>query len=488
MLLKKEVSSSNSLPDKTSQTTKTSLGRGARLISFVLVGVCAAFTPFAENPGLALLYTMFTAILLSPLWLFPKPRPWYHPLHFFLLTRLVQELPRVGYYFGFSEPGALAGYAIGLPRAELVSASALFLCGSIAAVMSYFVGVSFSLTTGPRMLVPRTKSSRCSAVAGAALFAASMAVAAYFIWSRGGIANHFLRWSFDARLAEEASLAGKAYLPWLGSLHAPLLLLFISSGRVSLRSRLGIFLALSSTIMLFLVNAGNRGSLIYFVAALTIVTIIRSPAKKALKSGLSVVVLAMVLFAGLGIGRRVLGNESGWSAVATMSGETSMVATASGAMAEYQLQLRDHVVFGSVLRTTPLVLGSTYLSIPANPIPRLLWPEKPPFTDFVAAQTFWGLDWGLPIGAVAEAFWNWWWPGVFLVFWLFGVWHRVLLEWIRGREDDPFLAAIFGVSIVMLWEPYSSDIIKYLRFIIPLIFLSYPAGLRIALVRTNRRS
>jgi hypothetical protein len=97
------------------------------------------------------------------------------------------------------------------------------------------------------------------------------------------------------------------------------------------------------------------------------------------------------------------------------------------------------------------LLGSSYVPIFTWFIPRPIWPDKPRGVGSTYAQLFLGAERNgaaVPIGVVAEAYWNFWIPGIFLIFGLTGLiifWaNHIFLRF----SANPFVAAGFARFIM----------------------------------------
>lgn len=108
------------------------------------------------------------------------------------------------------------------------------------------------------------------------------------------------------------------------------------------------------------------------------------------------------------------------------------------------------------MRTTGPMLGFTYSGALFAMIPRAFWPDKPRGPGSLYAQHFLGESvegTAVPIGAVAEAFWNFHVPGVIILFALYGwVLRRGLETYNRNPRNGAvvagfvLLATQFGVG------------------------------------------
>jgi hypothetical protein len=105
--------------------------------------------------------------------------------------------------------------------------------------------------------------------------------------------------------------------------------------------------------------------------------------------------------------------------------------------------------------------GSSYLAIVTAPIPRKLWPNKPGLGGGQVGVTFFGREGGVPPGPVGEAYWNFSVPGVVLVFFLFGLFHRWLAALLVANPQHPWVRVFYVVGLFSA-HPTSNGVVAYL--------------------------
>lgn len=149
------------------------------------------------------------------------------------------------------------------------------------------------------------------------------------------------------------------------------------------------------------------------------------------------------------------------------AGEMSLRA---GAMATY------YSVLAEVPSKQPLRLGGTYLQYPCIFIPRAIWPTKPLGVDTQAGQTFADADWGMPPGAVGEAYWNFHIPGVIGVFFIYGILLRWLATLLLRNYASPLVRAFYVISLFSL-APTQNSVRGWVQAVIPLLLIGWAMGL-----------
>jgi oligosaccharide repeat unit polymerase len=135
-------------------------------------------------------------------------------------------------------------------------------------------------------------------------------------------------------------------------------------------------------------------------------------------------------------------------------------------------------IIESVPERHRLLLGESYLSIPALPIPRKIWPNKPPAAGNKAGAVFFGNpDTGKPPGAVGEAYWNFWIPGVIVVFLLWGVFLKWLTRLFLQNRHSRGMVLLYALTILVL-SPHSPTVYEWVFAVVPfgviLVFICGP--------------
>ncbi len=125
---------------------------------------------------------------------------------------------------------------------------------------------------------------------------------------------------------------------------------------------------------------------------------------------------------------------------------------------------------------SPLLWGRSYLLIVGRPTPRAIWPNKPRGTDFMAGLVFFGSPWGVPPGAVGEAFWNFHIPGVIAVFFLFGAFNRWLARFYTRYRWHGIIVFFYAYTL-FLFSPEENAITSWMQGLIPVLLFGFAAGI-----------
>ena len=168
----------------------------------------------------------------------------------------------------------------------------------------------------------------------------------------------------------------------------------------------------------------------------------------------------------------------GLLAIVRSSGLTNQSATevVSGAEgAQVLLQIKDEIERRQFLAgTVPVVaegfrvtdgplLGRSYLAAIFAFVPRSLWEEKPRGPGSLYTQFFFGEareGTSVPIGPVAEAYWNFGIIGVLLLFFLYGLLLKKVHDLYRTRTSNPFIICLF-VIFVTRFHVFTDSLVQF---------------------------
>jgi hypothetical protein len=137
-----------------------------------------------------------------------------------------------------------------------------------------------------------------------------------------------------------------------------------------------------------------------------------------------------------------------------------------------------------VPRQVDFLYGQSYLAALFFFVPRAVWPEKPrgvgPMTnayiyherEMRPGELLQGS--GIPPGAMGEAYWNFYYPGVILLYMLVGVFHRWLAALLRRGADVPAVWVLYALTLLM--TPTSTAVVKWLQTVIPGIAIAWWMG------------
>lgn len=127
-----------------------------------------------------------------------------------------------------------------------------------------------------------------------------------------------------------------------------------------------------------------------------------------------------------------------------------------------------------------LLYGLSYASIPAAPIPRAVWPGKPPAAGRLTSQQIFGRPEGgaaQPASVIGEAYWNFHIPGVVLVMLLYGVFLNWLSRLYLRNADQGWAVVVYALTLFIL-QPGSDSFYIWFHAMFPItVLLLFFAGL-----------
>jgi oligosaccharide repeat unit polymerase len=121
--------------------------------------------------------------------------------------------------------------------------------------------------------------------------------------------------------------------------------------------------------------------------------------------------------------------------------------------------------------------GATYLAALTLFIPRSIWPDKPGLCGSLAARTFYfdNADWGIPCDSIGEAYWNFGIPGVCVVFFLYGYFHKWLAQSFRKYSGEVSVLVLYTIALFYI-RPDTTVIMKTIQLLIQMVILLYLWG------------
>lgn len=127
-------------------------------------------------------------------------------------------------------------------------------------------------------------------------------------------------------------------------------------------------------------------------------------------------------------------------------------------------------VLGSVPEQVDYLWGQSYLSIPFVFIPSALWAgETPDAAGKLNATYIYGNPLtGIPTGLVGEAYWNFSYAGIIIVFLIFGVILRYAASLYRANSEHPLVITIY-LYILTTFAPGSNQIYNFVHILAPVI-------------------
>jgi hypothetical protein len=402
-----------------------------------------------------------------------------HPLVLaVLLWPILIHMPGVFQDWG-GWAGVLAGSPVETPRLlGLPGHSASSIWGGIAklnliqilALASTYAG--FWSYPGKRSLPPRLPSSINPASVKPVLMAlivVSLIVLMYFVRERGGLNEHLTSLG-RGRFNE---LSGDGVVLLIVDIGSTALMIWIAAVPRDIKSP--IFLAcLAAVAAGQFIGNGSRGGALEIPLLVGLVWAMRRrkiPWKIA---------LALIPFMFISIGFMGAIRTSSWTGGTAAQAVQSSTLTQSFERAEDEVVARavassnvPVVVRGFEITGGPL-LGRSYAVVVTAFIPRPLWPTKPRGVGQLYARVFFGASFSgtaMPVSPPAEMYWNFGFPGVIFLSFLYGLVIAFSYQFFARRYPDPFITVAYVFFITSF--QFSSDRLVGLEQRLFLVLLCY---------------
>lgn len=131
----------------------------------------------------------------------------------------------------------------------------------------------------------------------------------------------------------------------------------------------------------------------------------------------------------------------------------------------------------TIERDIPLQLGASYANALTGPVPRAIWSSKPRALDtLLMSRLFPDLaqrNIGYSFSFVAEPYFNFSWPGVFVATCLMGIVFGSLYRWLLAHPDNRFVQVCFATMLPFLIPLTRSGLAanfnRYMLVVTPLV-------------------
>lgn len=139
------------------------------------------------------------------------------------------------------------------------------------------------------------------------------------------------------------------------------------------------------------------------------------------------------------------------------------------------------MVLGKAMDQVGPLWGRTYLAGVFFWVPRAIWKNKPRgagayagnilyYNRSLSDNSFGGDALAIPVSAANEAYWNFWYPGVFLVYFLFGLFHKFMTKIFVKNRDHAIIWVFFVLSIAV-FEPTTRKIVSLMQGMVIIGFI-----------------
>lgn len=417
---------------------------------------------------------LHTGLLLAPLAL-PMRIGLLHPLVFPLLFDGLRAFIKDPYYLlspiGFlfekyqlmAPHAALAHY--GAEQLAVVAIKVLIL--NIVGLLAYYAGYAWFRTRVKRR-EPRRYLNVAAPLFGVALLTMVGAIA--FISWRGGFQQHMTSLAFGRFNA----LGSVGHIVALFDLAALALFLWFSHRPGAIRAPLYLAMLFPVALLPFIIS-GSRGAMFIFAVELGILWVMQ---RRRLPVGAIVAILLMVPTGVVVLGALGSVRNSAWGdGQADFSAVTAFDLQTSMENGQEEIRRRRMVdgetgVIAEGPHITGHLWGQTYVGAALFWIPRAVWPDKPRSAGAHYVNTILspGASFGVPVGPVAEAYWNFSYAGVLIVMLLWGGFHRWLGDYYAVNGDNPFFRVFYLITITTA-TPSSDFFAEYMQQVMLLVVL-----------------
>lgn len=416
----------------------------------------------------------FLGVLAAPLIAYDaEEHGWLHPLMFGTLFTMAKGLPtRVGIMI------------LGLDEHAVIAADAETLTGLVAyenflnglSLLGLYAG--FHLVRRPP--VPRLRwrePKRLWAVVTGVFVIGGLAMVVLIGFS-GSFSQHFLNLSLNSASKQfETEVTGLGHLATAAQLPAWTLAIVLAYRPELLRKPWFLGLSLVALALVYLAT-GKRSLLLSPVAVGAVAWMMamrRVPVFRLLLLGGGAFVLFSVLLLVRGVASTGAKNLNDLGVLMAERAE----GTFSASFDELSYRAGSYASIYPILHyvpdEVPLLWGESYLTLLARPIPRVIWPTKPRGTDFRTGVTFYNSPWGVPPGAVGEAFWNFHVPGVVVVFFLFGIFKRWLCRLVIEYGEHGFVLFFYAFTI-LIFSPSENTVTQWMLTLLPALLFAAVTG------------
>jgi hypothetical protein len=413
---------------------------------------------------------------LAPIFVLSRhPLGILHPLIVTILVwPIVGNLPNLVQQFGsfvglfLAQPVSAPAYgALGwMPPQDIWKSIAFYNCLQLIGLLSVYCGFAFArgnVTADPATNeVTNNANLRALAVT---LVGVTLMALILFIRLRGGLDHHLTELAYG----RFRSLSGLGPAIAFFDLGAVALIVWVAARPNDAKTPLFLSCVILVALTQFLSNGSRSATFVVFMA----VALSWSFRTRRVPWRLALLMTPMIFFL---LGMLAIARSSGLSddsaAQALASTDTAQVLTTI----QEELKLREFisapvpiVVDGMRVTDGPL-LGRSYLGAVFAFVPRALWAEKPRGPGSLFAQYFFGESregTSIPTGPVAEAYWNFYIPGVALLFLFFGFLLRKVYNLYLANPASPFVIALL-VTFVTRFHVGTDDLVAFQQHLLVL--------------------
>jgi oligosaccharide repeat unit polymerase len=297
------------------------------------------------------------------------------------------------------------------------------------------------------------------------------------MYQSGGILAHFSSLSLGRALVTERSGTLLAVIKAM-----PYVLLFWYAVTPRIGETIRFWLLVLCTVSFNFIATGSRSSIL--IAVLTILLATAQVKGKLPKGRLAMLALVGTVILGtLGEFRQSAARNSGvvdLSILKNMINVQDALGSTRNSTTESDNVRGDLAIFLSVPEDVGYLGGESYLGSLGFFIPRSIWPTKPRSSGaFVGSKIYDRIDdhstykgAGYPTGGAAEAYWNFGWFGIVVIFAVFGMFSKFMVGWFLCDHHDPRRLTVFILTLVNFNSPSSETLSIYMQSLFVVAALS----------------
>ena len=406
------------------------------------------------------------AVILFPIIFYKPSFGWFHPLVFYTCQYLLFQFRSYATYLkGINHHRALPQYSV----EDIILLVAYALTLHAIATLAYYFGFWF----GPNVKIPqiRFRAPKQLTIKAMAIVFLAVVVFVLYMDREGGLNNHLLSWQGGRHEA----LAGDYYWILLIKFSAIATLLWFSLSRRAIYHPL-FWLCAAVSILINFLASGSRGTIIFFFIIGMLVWMLRE--KKFTPTRVILIgVLGVILISFLGDFRsRIWKGQISFTSDTEETSLTEYFEQGAVESAERAWTANGLLpILARVPNDVDLLYGSSYMAFVTLPIPRSIWPNKPGQVGGLVGETFFESPSGTPPGPVGEAYWNFHIPGIIIVFFIFGTFHKWLALCFIKYQRYPAAILIY-LTIIFTLDPSTPASVVCLMLLVPLIVVLYLMG------------
>lgn len=395
---------------------------------------------------LSVIYSLLT---FAPILLYRSHFGILHPLILPLLlsivkfvfkspTFLVSFLDTTPLYQEYGNPlvSPLAGYT----AAETSALEVQILLLNILSVCSLYAGYFYGPKIRTFRLPEKTPRFFPYVIGGA--IAISLLGTMLYLRGKGGLSAHFTSFAYGRKNA----VGGEGYIHVVLNIGFIATLIWLAVKRYAYQNP-AFWIAVLATLPIQFLTRGSRSTLVYGAILLLLVFILHFRKLPTL----SVAVLGLVGMMAIGVLGEIRqstfgGNEVDWSALLNFNTEDAL-SSYTEEISFRKGQNPDLAVMTRGIDKVGLLWGKTYVGGILFFIPRAIWKDKPHSSGYYTGTLLFNSRGGIPPSAVVEAYWNFHIFGVFLIYFIHGMFLRWFGSLLKVNQGKAAFTVLYVITI-----------------------------------------